>query len=58
MQIITRRVEAGELGQQVSYPLPGDHVTVGKNRIRQFLTQLSLLTLQSLKYYLACQTGA
>lgn len=46
MQIITRHVEAGELDQQVCYPLPGDHVTVGKNRIRQFLTQLSLLTLR------------
>lgn len=45
MQIITRHVETGELGQQVSYPLPGNHVTVGKDRIRQFLTQVSLLTL-------------
>lgn len=45
MQIITRHVETGELGQQVSHPLPGEHMTVGKNRIRSFLTQLSLFTL-------------
>lgn len=45
MQIITRHVETGELGQQVSYPLAGYHVTMGKNKIRQFITQLSLFTL-------------
>lgn len=45
MHIITRHVETGELGQQVSYPSLGYHVTVGKNEIRQFLTCLSLLTL-------------
>lgn len=45
MQIITRHVETGELGQQVSHTLPGEHMTVGKNRIRSFLTQLSLFIL-------------
>lgn len=44
MQTITRHVETGELGQQVSNPLPGYHVTVWKNTMRQFLTQLSSFT--------------
>lgn len=42
MQVTTRRVQTGELGEQVSYPLPGKHMTVGKNRMRQRSIQRSL----------------
>lgn len=42
---MTRRVQTDNLGQQVSYPLSGYHVAVGKSRIRTFfLTRLSLHT--------------
>lgn len=55
--VTTRRVQTGELGRQVCYPLPGYHMTVGKNRIRQHLTQLSLLTLSHSNMISLCQTG-
>lgn len=32
-----RHVETGELGEQVPRVLPGDYVTVRKNKMRQFL---------------------
>lgn len=45
MQITRIHVGTRELGQQVPHPLPGSHVTVGKNTIMQVLTQLLLLAL-------------
>ena len=45
MQILSGRAETDNLGQQVSYPQPGYHMTVGKDRMRQFPAQMSLFIL-------------